>query len=148
VPFTVSIPPSDVIPDFKETLLAEASGILRWMVEGCLEWQKVGLAPPPSVVEATRQYQESEDVIGNFLQEAGFDSSRLARPEVYRIYEAWARDLGFDALPSVQLYEILRAKGFGEIKSRGHWYFTNLPVGGASWRSHELEETWDKQAQG
>ncbi len=32
--------------DLKDILAAEASGILRWLVEGCLEWQEHGLAEP------------------------------------------------------------------------------------------------------
>ena len=29
-----------------EKLKAEWPGILAWMIEGCLEWQKEGLRPP------------------------------------------------------------------------------------------------------
>jgi len=29
-------------------LSAEASGILQWMIEGCLDWQKHGLVSPPA----------------------------------------------------------------------------------------------------
>lgn len=29
-----------------ETLRGEASGILAWLVRGCLEWQRDGLKPP------------------------------------------------------------------------------------------------------
>jgi hypothetical protein len=38
----------------KDTLLAEREGILAWMVRGCLEWQKAGLAPPKAVTSCSK----------------------------------------------------------------------------------------------
>ena len=46
VPFTVQIPPAERDPRLAEKLKAEWPAILRWCLEGCLEWQRVGLAPP------------------------------------------------------------------------------------------------------
>ena len=45
VPFTVTIPPDERDRTSMETQ-AEWPGILAWMIEGCLEWQRTGLAPP------------------------------------------------------------------------------------------------------
>jgi putative DNA primase/helicase len=41
----------------QEKLDAEASGILNWMIEGCLRWQKIGLALPDSMREDTQAYR-------------------------------------------------------------------------------------------
>ena len=49
VPFVVTVPEADRDPRLTEKLKAEAVGILRWAVEGCLEWQRRGLDPPPAV---------------------------------------------------------------------------------------------------
>ena len=32
---------------------ARPAAILRWAVDGCLEWQRVGLSPPAMVLDAT-----------------------------------------------------------------------------------------------
>jgi putative DNA primase/helicase len=37
----------------REKLQAESSGILGWLVEGCLKWQQEGLNPPEKVIRAT-----------------------------------------------------------------------------------------------
>jgi len=39
-----------------EKLLSERDGILAWAMEGCLEWQRVGLKPPAAVSSATDAY--------------------------------------------------------------------------------------------
>lgn len=69
VPHTVTIPKENRDPDLPERLRKEWPAILRWMIDGCLEYQRVGLAPPAAVVEATAEYFESEDTIGRWLAE-------------------------------------------------------------------------------
>ncbi|HYZ31675.1 MAG TPA: hypothetical protein VE684_05255, partial [Crenalkalicoccus sp.] len=46
----------------------EWPGILRWMINGCLEYQRTGLKPPPAVVEATRAYFDAQDHFGQWLK--------------------------------------------------------------------------------
>ena len=36
-------------------------GILRWMIDGCLDWQTNGLRRPDSVVEATAVYLDDQE---------------------------------------------------------------------------------------
>jgi putative DNA primase/helicase len=50
-----------------EKLKAEWPGILRWMIDGCMEWQARGLMPPESVRMATEEYFEDQDTIGKWL---------------------------------------------------------------------------------
>jgi putative DNA primase/helicase len=69
IPFTVTIPDDKVDTHFAEKLRPEWSGILAWAIEGCLEWQRIGLCPPKAVTDATESYLESEDVIGAWLDE-------------------------------------------------------------------------------
>ena len=57
------------VEGLKERLKEEAPGILAWLVEGNIEWQRQGLNPPDIVKDATRQYQFNEDVLGNFIAE-------------------------------------------------------------------------------
>ena len=53
VPFTVQIPPAERDTDLPRKLEAEWPAILRWCLDGCLEWQRDGLAPPEIVRAAT-----------------------------------------------------------------------------------------------
>ena len=58
IPFTVTIPPEKRDLDLAEKLKAEWPAILQWGVEGCKQWQKIGLAPPKAVTDATNAYLE------------------------------------------------------------------------------------------
>ena len=56
IPFLVTIPLDQRDLQLGETLKAEWSGILQWMIDGCVSWQELGLAPPKSVTDATTAY--------------------------------------------------------------------------------------------
>ena len=55
--------------DLEEKLKAEWPGILRWMIEGCLDWQANGLVRPASVSAATDTYFSDQDLFGQWLDE-------------------------------------------------------------------------------
>ena len=59
------------VPDktLKTKLRAEYPAILRWMVEGCLDWQKNGLTRPEIVTATTKQYFEEQDLLGRWIEE-------------------------------------------------------------------------------
>lgn len=82
VPFTTIIPAEEKDPELPEKLKAEAAGILRWMIEGCLEWGRDGLRPPQIVKESTDEYLGAEDSLQQWLDDccdmdrAGFTSSK------------------------------------------------------------------------
>jgi putative DNA primase/helicase len=69
VPFTVTIAEDKVNTKLADELMEEASGILQWLVDGCLAWQSDGLKPPAAVKEATESYFESQDQFGDWLNE-------------------------------------------------------------------------------
>lgn len=56
-------------PDRKlvEKLKAEWPGILRWMIDGCIEWQKNGITLPDVVLEANEEYFNEQDLIGQWI---------------------------------------------------------------------------------
>lgn len=96
VPFTVTIPPEKRDQTLSERLLAEKDGILRWMLDGCLEWQKTGLKPPASVVSATEEYLESEDAIGRWIEdECVHDiNAEGTTDELFASWQLWAEKAG------------------------------------------------------
>jgi putative DNA primase/helicase len=54
-------PPEERDTELGEKLKAEQPAILQWMIDGCLAWQKQGLAPPEAVTAATAAYLEAQD---------------------------------------------------------------------------------------
>lgn len=67
VPFTRK----PVTPDrtLEQKLKAEWPGILRWLIDGCLDWQANGLVRPESVTAATEAYFTDQDLFGQWLEE-------------------------------------------------------------------------------
>ena len=55
--------------NLQEKLIEEMPGILKWIVDGALEYRRVGLRPPRVVMEATAEYFESEDLFKEWLDE-------------------------------------------------------------------------------
>jgi putative DNA primase/helicase len=67
IPFAVTI--ANVNKNLGEELKVEWPGILAWAIEGCMQWQQLSLCPPASVTNATESYLESQDIVGEWLNE-------------------------------------------------------------------------------
>lgn len=96
IPFDVRIPEDRVDRSLKAKLWAERSGILNWMLQGCLAWQRSGLGEPQAVTEAVRAYRDTMDMIGAFLSEECVvreGASELATT-LYKGYREWAEANG------------------------------------------------------
>ena len=88
-------------PDLKDKLKQERSGILAWLVRGCLAWQKQGgLAIPPSVRMATEKYRDEEDKILQFLTECCVVNSiaHVKASALYEAYKDWCKDNQFGSV--------------------------------------------------
>ena len=90
VPFTCK--PARPDPELEHKLKAEWPAILRWMVEGCLDWQANGLQRPQSVINATAEYFGAQDIVGQFLsEECDFDPGNYHKTvQVGELFSAWS----------------------------------------------------------
>jgi putative DNA primase/helicase len=88
VPFSVTIPREKRDNELKAKLRAEGPGILQWMIDGCLEYQRIGLAPPQSVVDATDEYFKDEDNIAKWIEEQCEVGPRFFEP-ASRLFAFW-----------------------------------------------------------
>jgi putative DNA primase/helicase len=105
-------------------LLAETSGILAWMVKGCLSWQQDGLGIPMSVRAATEDYRSESDCLGRFLAECcvADPTTRVKFCDLYVSLERWCND-GGDNLPSRTFVGVwLKEHGFRDKHSGTRWY--------------------------
>ena len=91
-PWNVVIPPEERDKKFSEKLRTEWPGILAWMIEGCMQWQQIGLAPPQTVTSATDAYMEAEDALTAWIEEECiYDTNALERVNtLYAAWKAWA----------------------------------------------------------
>ncbi len=96
IPFTVTVPAAERDPLLPEKLKAEWPGILKWMIAGCLEWQRIGLAPPPAVTEATDSYLEAEDAFALWASEclAPYAGWFETSADLFASWKKWAEAAG------------------------------------------------------
>jgi putative DNA primase/helicase len=113
IPFTVTIPPEERDSKLGDKLQRELPGILAWIIEGCLIWQRKGLCPPRIVTDATAAYLEAEDAIAAWLEDC------CERAEVFttstclfRSWSGWAAANGEHVGSLKRFVAALEARGF------------------------------------
>lgn len=67
IPFTRT--PTNPDRQLEQKLRNEWPMILRWMIEGCLDWQANGLLRPESVTAITEAYFDDQDLLSQWLAE-------------------------------------------------------------------------------
>lgn len=74
----------------------EKAGIMRWLVEGCLEWQRVGLNPPEEVVQATAEYRSENDKLKDWIDDCCVINDKVisSPKELYKSFQAWSLENG------------------------------------------------------
>lgn len=129
IPFRAYFPPETADPDLKETLAAEAPGILAWAVAGCLAWQADGLPLPTAVEQETASYKEGQDFIASFLEAvcdiAEGKSTRAGT--LYNSYRHWCEENGERALSSTAFGSRL-AERFPKVHTRDGWVYHGIAV--------------------
>ncbi len=130
VPFSVTIPPAKRDSRLAEKLRAEWGGILQWMIEGCLEWQRIGLAPPKAVILATQDYLESEDALGRWLEERTVKGKELKQnsTDLFIDWRRWTETRSEFTGTQRRFSQNLESRGFIPMKGRSGNYFVGLTL--------------------
>lgn len=122
VPFKRRFEKSEQDTRLGEKLANEAPGILAWMVQGCLQWQRDGLGEPAEVMLATNEYRTAQDVLAAWLGdccETGNGETSRGK-ELYASYSKWAKDNGeYYAMTARQLNDALKDEGFEAYRNDG-----------------------------
>ena len=103
-----------------DALRNEASGILRWLVDGCLDWQRQGLDEPEAVIRETLAYRNAEDTFSRFQADTGLvfrDGVEIQAGALQDILTEWSNGEGIDA-PSGELGGWLRENGCTQKRKR------------------------------
>ena len=131
VPFTKTFNEQERDPHLLDTLKAEAPHILAWMVAGCVEWQRRGLADVPAVVASqTADYREEQDIIGQWLGECTKADrvSETETSELYTSYRTWALESGLKPASKVSLGRRLSERGYCGRKSSGKRFWVGMSL--------------------
>ncbi len=111
------------VPDrnLEATLRDEWPGILRWMIEGCLDWQANGLIRPATVTAATENYFEDQDLFQQWLDEEcdvekGNRWKKATGAELFGSWTAFTFRAGEKPGSSKSFGAELTKRGFDRIK--------------------------------
>ena len=125
IPFEVTIPEDKRDPKLKEKLLKEKSGILNWMIQGFLNWNKNGLNPPDKVLLATAKYRNESDSIQSFIEESCtiIPNAKVRASKLLEAYRKWCLENGEEVSTAKQFKHSLQEKGFNPHRKKdGMWW--------------------------
>lgn len=126
IPFTVTPPAPDRA--LLDKLRPEYPGILRWMIDGCLDWQANGLVVPSVVKTATRSYFDEQDTMNQWLEaDCVHDVSNfwLSAPvtALYASWSSYAKASGVEGGSVKSFSQMLAKRGYQRKKlSSGAWF--------------------------
>jgi len=118
IPFTQRFEGAAADPRLPEKLRAEAAGVLAWMVQGCVQWQRDGLGEPDKVVAATEGYRVEMDALAAFI-----DEDCIVRPDtwckfsdLYAAYTRWCEESNEHPEKKRRFADSLTERGFAAAK--------------------------------
>jgi putative DNA primase/helicase len=100
--FGVTIPPDQQDKSLVEKLLAERTGILRWLVAGCLAWHVLG------------QFIDERCQVNDLLNTKASD--------LYDAYADWAKKAGEHTHSKRRFGMAMTERGFERYTNNGVWY--------------------------
>jgi len=132
IPFDVTIPDSEQDKTLPAKLEAERAGILRWAVEGCLAWQQEGLEPPKAVTEATADYRNEMDTVGEFMDECCTLDPEAETPtkRLHDRYSEWCTANGEKPMSKTDFGTRLSERGFTPGRTNSGRFWRGLSVTG------------------
>ena len=114
VPFTVCIPEADRDPKLGDKLKAEWPAILRWMVDGCLEWRRDGLRVPKIVRQATDEYLADQDTISQWADDwiEPDPESFVTTRTLFTSWKQWCADRNLSPGTETAFADTLKDRGY------------------------------------
>jgi putative DNA primase/helicase len=88
IPFLNRVSGDQIDFDLEDKLMSEASGILNWLVKGCLMWQEERLKPSELIRNSGEEYRKESDALGMFISECCIEDP-TAKEDQQRLYSHW-----------------------------------------------------------
>lgn len=121
VPFLVTIPPERRDKSLPDKLKAEGPQILRWAIEGAVQWLDKGLNVPAKVEAASTEYMDDEDTLAQFLTDettqdpAGF----VTTTDLHERFSFWCGRQGLHPWTLRTLQKDMKSRGWHD--TRRNW---------------------------
>ena len=131
IPFNVKPARSD--KRLPEKLKAEWPGILRWAINGCLDWQANGLVKPEVVMRATNEYFDDQNTFGHWLEEycEVDDQKRRGISSSTDLFTSWskfAKANGEDAGSQKTFGQTMVRHGFPKKRTTSGIHYTGITL--------------------
>lgn len=129
--FTRQFTEGERIPDLDRRIIdTELPGVLSWMVDGCLDWQKSGLRIPASVAAAVSAYRTETDLMGEWLDSCCrvLRGGEASINELFRSYELFLREANTKAPSRNTFGRQLVQRGFTKRRSNGRPIYGGLEL--------------------
>jgi putative DNA primase/helicase len=152
IPFRAQFAKEKADKDLPQKLAAQADGILQWLLQGCLKWQKNGLTAPNTVMEAVEAYKNDSDILADFIEEElVIDQNKsLTRSELYVAYQTWSKNNGYQPLSRKTFTARFRDRGIGYEGRPGGirgWLGIGFRPASVSFADIDKERPWQKRQQ-
>lgn len=112
----------------------EYSGILTWIIRGCLEWLHDGEGLPQPIRDSTAEYRNGQDLIGSFVSECCVEGEFYAikASELYDAYKAWCEVNGEWSVNQRRFGMSMGERGYEKHKSSSIIYRKITTIGNAN----------------
>ncbi len=128
IPWKAKITADEKDESLGDKLIAEAPGIMRWILEGAYKWHREGLRVPEQVRDQTASYRDEMDLLGAFLEQCcKLQEDTTERSSVlYETFKAWCETQGERPWKQKTLKERLRERSIACVKRKGIMTFLGL----------------------
>ena len=129
IPFDKQIPLHEIDRDLTKKLKRELPAIMRWCVDGFLEWQRIGLSEPAIIKEQRDEYRVEMDSIASFINDCCElnPMQKVKSSDLFSAYDRWAKENNQHIMSSTKFGREM-VKRFNRKKYQGtnHYYGLNL----------------------
>lgn len=121
IPFLQTFEGAQADKHLRESLRDELSGILNWAIQGARDWYAHGLTDPAAIRNATAEYRQQSDLVGQWLEERTVNDAdaEMHFGAAYKDFSNWANDRGFKRHPDAHIWARRLAEKGIETKRRG-----------------------------
>lgn len=121
-------------PELLDKLLAEADGILNWLLEGLAKFREQGVEAPQAVKDAGEKYRTENDTALQFM-EIALDQEQIVltkgaeitKQMLYERYKAWCGE-NFRPLGHIKFNKRVKAQGYEDTKRGGQVYWLDMTI--------------------
>ncbi|WP_154836187.1 phage/plasmid primase, P4 family [Staphylococcus pasteuri] len=129
IPFDKQISINEIDRDLTNKLKRELPAIMKWCVDGFLEWQRIGLSEPAIIKEQREEYRTEMDSIVAFIEECCETNpmKKIKASELFNAYDRWAKDNHQHIMSSTKFGREM-VKRFNKNKYNGTMHYYGLTL--------------------